>query len=186
MCPYFLAKRMISMANIVVYSYSYIIDPDLWNQIPKEQEPECVVVFDEAHNIDDQCVESYKIELNRPLLDIAFKNIDTLKKQMENMKEVDKNRLEEEYNKLLSGMTAKGIITEDMRIEETASAMIKDLSKEVIPGSIRQSETFITHLRRFVGFVKSMVNIREVKIMSPASFLDEVSKIIHLDPNVLK
>jgi len=177
---------MAAQAHIVVYSYSYIIDPDMKSQIPEEQEPECVVVFDEAHNIDDQCVEAYKIEINKPLLDSAFRNIDTLKHKMEDMKEVDRNRLEEEYNKLLRGMTAKGIITEDMKIQDTASVMVKDLAKEVVPGAIRQSEAFIGNLRRFIGFIKAMISIREVKIMSPTSFLDEMSKMIHLEPSILK
>jgi len=73
-----------------------------------------------------------------------------------------------------------------MRIEDTASTMIKDLAKEVVPGAIRQSETFLSNLRRFVGFIKAMISIREVKIMSPTSFLDEMSKMIHLEPTILK
>jgi DNA excision repair protein ERCC-2 len=93
--------------------------------VPKEDQPECIVIFDEAHNIDDQCVEAYKIELNRPLLENATRNVDTLKKKMDEIKEMDKNKLEEEYNKLLKGMTEKGVITEDMKIEETATEMIK-------------------------------------------------------------
>jgi len=186
LCPYFLARHMIAQAHVVVYSYSYILDPDINTQIPREQEADCIVVFDEAHNIDDQCVEAYKIEINRPLLDTAFRNIDILKQKMDEMKEVDKQRLEDEYNKLLKGMTDKGIITEDMRIQDAASSMIKDLSKDVIPGAIRQSEAFVSSLRRFVGFVKAMISIREVKIMSPTSFLDEMNKMIHLEQNTLK
>jgi len=124
-CPYYLARHVIKQAQVIVYSYSYILDPGLDPMVPKEDQPECIVVFDEAHNIDDQCVEAYKIELNRPLLENAARNADTIKKKMDQLKEVDKNRLEEEYNKLLKGMTEKGVITEDMKIEDTASEMIK-------------------------------------------------------------
>ena len=44
---------------------------------------------------------------------------------MNQIKEADKNKLEEEYNKLVKGMTEKGIITENMKIHETANSMIK-------------------------------------------------------------
>jgi DNA excision repair protein ERCC-2 len=165
--------------------------------VPEEEEKECVVVFDEAHNIDDQCAEAYKIELNRPLLDTASRNADFLKRKLEQMKEVDKHKLEDEYNRLLKGMTDKGIITEEMKINETANAMIKgrsftnrfsplDLAKDAIPPILKKADSFVDCLKRFVGFMKSLIMIKEVKILSPSTFLEETSKIIHLEPYVLK
>lgn len=56
-CPYFLARHMIAFANVVVYSYQYMIDPKVSQMVSREMEKECVVVFDEAHNIDNVCIE---------------------------------------------------------------------------------------------------------------------------------
>lgn len=39
---------------------------------------DCLVIFDEAHNIDNVCLEVFTVDINRKLLDVAFKNIDTL------------------------------------------------------------------------------------------------------------
>lgn len=37
-----------------------------------------VVVFDEAHNIDNVCIEALSVHLNRNTLDLALRNIATL------------------------------------------------------------------------------------------------------------
>lgn len=41
----------ISHANIVVYSYHYLLDPKIADIVSKELSKSSVVVFDEAHNI---------------------------------------------------------------------------------------------------------------------------------------
>ncbi|KAE9460587.1 hypothetical protein C3L33_07499, partial [Rhododendron williamsianum] len=51
-CPYFLARHMVQFANVVVYSYQYLLDPKVAGIISKEMQRESVVVFDEAHNIE--------------------------------------------------------------------------------------------------------------------------------------
>ena len=38
-------------ANIIVYSYYYLLDPKIADQVSKELSKKAVVVFDEAHNI---------------------------------------------------------------------------------------------------------------------------------------
>nr|CAD7407958.1 unnamed protein product [Timema poppensis] len=52
-CPYFLARYTITNAHIVVYSYHYLLDPKIAEVVSKELTKTSVVVFDEAHNIDD-------------------------------------------------------------------------------------------------------------------------------------
>jgi DNA excision repair protein ERCC-2 len=50
-CPYFLARHMINFANVVVYSYQYMLDPKISSLISKDIKTNSIVVFDEAHNI---------------------------------------------------------------------------------------------------------------------------------------
>lgn len=44
----------IGHANIVVYSYHYLLDPKIAELVSKELSKESVVVFDEAHNIGEK------------------------------------------------------------------------------------------------------------------------------------
>lgn len=50
-CPYFLARRMIAHASIVVYAYPYLLDQRIAEKVAQDLGRETVIVFDEAHNI---------------------------------------------------------------------------------------------------------------------------------------
>lgn len=82
-CPYFLARNMIRYANIVVYSYQYLLDPKVANIISKEMQKECVVVFDEAHNIDNVCIEALSVSIRRQTLDGASRNLNRIAQEID-------------------------------------------------------------------------------------------------------
>lgn len=68
-CPYFLARQVIQQAQIVVYSYHYLLDPKIAEVVSKQLNKEAVVVFDEAHNIDNVCIDSMSVKINRRTID---------------------------------------------------------------------------------------------------------------------
>lgn len=37
--------------DVIIYSYHYLLDPKIAERVSKEFGPDCIVVFDEAHNI---------------------------------------------------------------------------------------------------------------------------------------
>ena len=47
--------------------------------IPESLRKNAIVVFDEAHNIDDVCIEAYEVKVNRLVLDQSSKNLNRLK-----------------------------------------------------------------------------------------------------------
>ena len=59
-CPYFLTRHIISYANVVVYNYQYMLDPKIAAMVSRELEDKSIVVFDEAHNIDNVRTEPLK------------------------------------------------------------------------------------------------------------------------------
>ena len=62
-------------ANIVVYNYQYLLDPKISNLISKELCDDSVVVFDEAHNIDNVCIEVMTVAVNQETLNKASANL---------------------------------------------------------------------------------------------------------------
>jgi DNA excision repair protein ERCC-2 len=46
--------------------------------VSRELEKECVVVFDEAHNIDNVCIEALSVNLRQQTLNAARRNITKL------------------------------------------------------------------------------------------------------------
>ncbi|TPX69126.1 hypothetical protein SpCBS45565_g02654 [Spizellomyces sp. 'palustris'] len=74
-CPYFLSRRMIAFANVVIYSYHYLLDPKVAEMVSKEMAKDCIVVFDEAHNIvlpDDILQEAVPGNIRRAEHFVAF------------------------------------------------------------------------------------------------------------------
>ena len=75
MCPYFLARKFLLRANIIVYNYSYLLDPKIANLVFSELQKDCIVVFDECHNIDNVCIEALSMNFKRKTLDLAAQNL---------------------------------------------------------------------------------------------------------------
>ena len=63
-CPYYLTRRAINHANVLVFNYQYMLDPKVAKMVSKELEQESIVVFDEAHNLDNICIEALSVEIN--------------------------------------------------------------------------------------------------------------------------
>lgn len=82
-CPYFLARHMVQFANVVVYSYQYLLDPKVASIISKEMQRESVVVFDEAHNIDNVCIEALSVSVRRQTLEGATRNLSRMAQEIE-------------------------------------------------------------------------------------------------------
>lgn len=55
-CPYYTARDGLENADIVVFNYLYLIDAKISGDIIKKLSKDSIVVFDEAHNIDDICI----------------------------------------------------------------------------------------------------------------------------------
>ena len=70
-CPYFLARQTLQKANVVVYNYQYLLDPKVAGLVSRDFEDNAIVVFDEAHNIDNVCIEALSVNLRSQTLDAA-------------------------------------------------------------------------------------------------------------------
>ncbi|MED6269645.1 General transcription and DNA repair factor IIH helicase subunit XPD [Characodon lateralis] len=111
-CPYYLARYAILHANIVVYSYHYLLDPKIADLVSKELAKKSVVVFDEAHNIDNVCIDSMSVNITRRTLDRCQNNVDTLQNTIHKIKETDAAKLREEYRRLVEGLKEANVARE--------------------------------------------------------------------------
>lgn len=87
--------------DVIIYSFHYLLDPKVADQVSKELSADSIVVFDEAHNIggyftffscqatfltsqtDNVCIESLSVDLTRPILDAAAKSVTKLGEKIE-------------------------------------------------------------------------------------------------------
>ncbi|KAJ8044735.1 General transcription and DNA repair factor IIH helicase subunit XPD [Holothuria leucospilota] len=184
-CPYFLSRYTIGQANIVVYSYHYLLDPKIADLVSKELSKESVVVFDEAHNIDNVCIDSLSVHISRRTLDKACHNLDSLRKRIDRIKETDAERLKEEYKKLVRGLQEAGV-ARDTDVYLANPVLPEEVLREAVPGNIRTAEHFISFMDRFVEYLKVRLRIQHVVSETPASFLKDIYNKVCIERKPLR
>ncbi|XP_032819762.2 general transcription and DNA repair factor IIH helicase subunit XPD [Petromyzon marinus] len=184
-CPYFLARYTIMHANVVVYSYHYLLDPKIADLVSKEMSKKSVVVFDEAHNIDNVCIDSMSVNITRRTLDRCSTNIETLQTTIQKIRETDATKLKEEYRRLVEGLRDASVAREtDVHL---ANPVLPDeVLQEAVPGNIRNAEHFVSFLKRFVEYLKSRLRVTHVLSESTPAFLKETYDRICIDRKPLR
>lgn len=182
-CPYFLARHMIQFANVVVYNYQYLLDPKVSGIISREMEKECIVVFDEAHNIDNVCIEALSVNLRQQTLDGASRGLSRLTTSIERFKETDADRLKQEYNRLVEGLRSNLPTTDAWLANPT---LPDDIMKEAVPGNIRKAEHFVAFLRRFVTHLRTKMAGNQVESAGPVAFLAGLQQTTTIDHKSLR
>lgn len=184
-CPYFTARRMMPFCNVIIYSYHYLLDPKIAERVSKELSKDCIVVFDEAHNIDNVCIESLSIDITEDSLRKATRGAENLDRKITEMKSTDAEKLQNEYAKLVEGLREAG----EARDEEAFianPALPDDLLKEAVPGNIRRAEHFVSFLKRFIEYLKTRMKVLHVISETPPSFLNHLKELTFIERKPLR
>ncbi|KAK5963212.1 TFIIH/NER complex ATP-dependent 5'-3' DNA helicase subunit RAD3 PWA37_004923 [Arxiozyma heterogenica] len=186
LCPYFIVRRMISMCNIIIYSYHYLLDPKIAERVSKEVSKDSIVIFDEAHNIDNVCIESLSLDLTNDVLRRASKGATTLEEKIDEVRRIDAAKLQDEYDKLVKGLHTADIITEQEEQFVETPVLPQDLLREAVPGNIRRAEHFISFLKRFIEYIKTRMKVLHVISETPKSFLQHLKQLTFIDRKPLR
>ncbi|KAI9823986.1 MAG: DNA-dependent ATPase of the nucleotide excision repair factor 4 complex [Phylliscum demangeonii] len=184
-CPYFTVRRMMPFCNVIIYSYHYLLDPKIAERVSKELSKDCIVVFDEAHNIDNVCIESLSIDITEDSLRKATRGANNLERKIADMKETDALKLQSEYEKLVEGLRE----ADEAREEEAFMAnpaLPDDLLKEAVPGNIRRAEHFTAFLKRFIEYLKTRMKVLHVISETPPSFLQHLKELTYIEKKPLR
>eukprot|EP01103_Thecamoeba_quadrilineata_P010266 TRINITY_DN2163_c0_g1_i2.p1 TRINITY_DN2163_c0_g1~~TRINITY_DN2163_c0_g1_i2.p1 ORF type:complete len:455 (+),score=74.05 TRINITY_DN2163_c0_g1_i2:69-1433(+) len=86
-CPYFAARSIAQDASLIFCPYNYIIEPTIRDSM-KINLKDSIIIFDEAHNIEDTCRSSASVEIKLEDLKIAIIQLRTLRTQSEYLGEL--------------------------------------------------------------------------------------------------
>uniref|UniRef100_A0A8C7JCW6 General transcription and DNA repair factor IIH helicase subunit XPD n=1 Tax=Oncorhynchus kisutch TaxID=8019 RepID=A0A8C7JCW6_ONCKI len=184
-CPYYLARYSILHANIIVYSYHYLLDPKIADLVSKELSKKSVVVFDEAHNIDNVCIDSMSVNITRRTLDRSQANVETLQNTILKIKETDAAKLKEEYRRLVEGLKEANVARET-DIYMSNPVLPDEILQEAVPGSIRTAEHFVGFMKRFLEYLKARLRIHHVVQESAPQFLKDIFEKVCIDRKPLR
>ncbi|KAK7747930.1 TFIIH/NER complex ATP-dependent 5'-3' DNA helicase subunit [Cytospora paraplurivora] len=184
-CPYFTARRMMQFCNVIIYSYHYLLDPKIAERVSKDLSKDCIVVFDEAHNIDNVCIESLSTDITEDSLRKATRGAQNLERKISEMRESDQKALENEYQNLVKGLRE----ADEARQEDALMAnpvLPEDLLTESVPGNIRRAEHFVAFLKRFIEYLKTRMKVRQVISETPPSFLAHLKEYTFIEKKPLR
>ncbi|KAF6840518.1 DNA repair helicase [Colletotrichum plurivorum] len=184
-CPYFTARRMMQFCNVIIYSYHYLLDPKIAERVSRELSKDCIVVFDEAHNIDNVCIESLSTDITEDSLRKATRGAQNLERKIAEMRDTDQEQLQNEYQKLVEGLRDAG----EARQEDAFMAnpaLPDDLLKEAVPGNIRRAEHFVSFLKRFIEYLKTRMKVRHTISETPPSFLAHLREYTFIEKKPLR
>jgi len=177
-CPYFVTRHVLSFANVIVYNYQYMLDPKVSNMVSNEISRDSIIVFDEAHNIDNVCIEALSVNFNSRSLDRALRNTETLGGMVRDLERSDKARLTAEYERLVRGLS------ETLDVDDALSNPIhlpEEILNEAIPGTIRQAGHFVQMLGSVTKYLMERMKVSQVEKETPSIFLQKISQTLTLE-----
>ncbi|KAF7457844.1 DNA repair helicase [Cryptosporidium felis] len=150
-----------------------------------------VVVFDEAHNIDNVCIEALSVNMNRQILSGAARNLRTLKTEIDNLSTLDEKRLQEEYSRLIQGLKSSGQISDQAVLEDLERFPVlpeemEKIKKGLIPGSIRRAEHFITIMKKLILYLQEYIRVYSTRIEGPLTFIKHLEASCYIQSGLLK
>ncbi|KAF4656085.1 General transcription and DNA repair factor IIH helicase subunit XPD, partial [Perkinsus olseni] len=224
-CPYYMTKRLLRHADVIVFNYQYVLDPRVsasaliageasrgamsHGALAKEGEERpaalaidsdeeqqfepAVVIFDEAHNIDDICMDALTVTVDRKTIERATSNVKRLQREVTELKKVDEARLKAEVENLMRGLApASGMSEEDESIgalkfgpQELKNA-VSGVSHLVIPGNVRQAEHFLGILQQVCAFFRAYIRVDKARAEGPLMFLHELESQQYIEARTMK
>jgi len=169
-CPYFMARELLNRANIVVYNYQYMLDPKVANLVSKELETESIVVFDEAHNIDNVCIEAFSVILDKRKMEASLRGVNRLSAKVGEIVTQKRLDFQSDYNALVNGLIAEGAYpTNDQH--RAHPTLTEDQLQEAVPGNIRKNAHFVAFLKKIVVYFKKLLGGDRVEVQTALAFL---------------
>lgn len=112
------------------------------------------------------------------LMVFALKNINRLK-------EVDENQLQQEYQNMLEGIR-KANEAKDADMVLANPILPDDVLKGAVPGNIRTADHFLSFMKRLVEYIKTRLRVQHVVQETPARFLKDIQSKVCIERKPLR
>lgn len=178
-CPYFLVRKLVPHCDCIIYTYNYLIDPHIADVVSKNIPSNAIVIFDEAHNIDNVCIETLSIEVKRNTLENATKALKRIEKRVLEVRKEQKQILADEGARLKERLREK--------TDESISYLYNSNHEyEYVPGNIRNTIHFVSVLKRLNEFFKTKLKTTHLTTETPVSFCKSIKDLTFIDRKTLK
>lgn len=154
-CPYYLARRLVREANVIMGSFAYVLDPlaseILFKSIPKS----AIVVFDEAHNIDDVCCEYMSIYIDQKTLEKASDALNSGEEIASKLRAKEQGLLQNAFEHLKKGLQKEeGDLSTEEVLEILANPYLPaHIMEKAMPKSLIKFDDFNSKAKKLLMFL---------------------------------
>lgn len=134
-----------------------------------------VAIIDEAHNIDDVCIEAKTIRIDNFTLNLGFQNLQSLQDFYGVKKEENFEIFKQEYERLVSQAR--------MNSHDGDLEMAKKM--EIMPGNIRKVTHFFSLIKRLLSFLRNIMRQKEVLFYQTQQFKEHLKITAHIEEQSL-
>ncbi|KAJ2783976.1 TFIIH/NER complex ATP-dependent 5'-3' DNA helicase subunit [Coemansia javaensis] len=185
LCPYYLSRRVIPAADVIIYSFHYMVDPKVAELVSKEFEKDSIIVFDEAHNIDSICIDALSVDINNSTLRASTASVERLGRRVEELKGQNSEKLQGEYDRLVEGLR-DALAARDEDLVLSNPILPDHVLREAVPGNIRKADHFVRFLKRFIEYLKARMRVMHVVAETTPSFLKHVREVTYIERKPLR
>ncbi|KAJ2793867.1 TFIIH/NER complex ATP-dependent 5'-3' DNA helicase subunit, partial [Coemansia helicoidea] len=173
------------MADVIIYSFHYMIDPKVAELVSKEFEKDSIIVFDEAHNIDSICIDSLSVDINERTLRASTASVERLGERVEELKSQNSEKLQGEYDRLVEGLR-DALAARDEDLVLSNPILPDHVLHEAVPGNIRKADHFVRFLKRFIEYLKARMRVMHVVAETTPSFLKHIREVAYIERKPLR
>lgn len=181
LCPYFLTKRLITEATVIFCSFAYTLDPGASETIFKTIQSSGIVVFDEAHNIDDVCCEFMSMWVDQPTLDLAAIGVDTAKAKEKEIRHKEQDKLQKAFDKMKETLKEKDSLAPETLELLSHRNIPEHLLNKALPSSIRDFDDFIDKTKKLIRFLTNFIQGTE----RPTLTTQQADALLHNETNAV-
>lgn len=132
------------------------------------------------------CIESLSLDLTTDALRRATRGANALDERISEVRKVDSQKLQDEYEKLVQGLHSADILTDQEEPFVETPVLPQDLLTEAIPGNIRRAEHFVSFLKRLIEYLKTRMKVLHVISETPKSFLQHLKQLTFIERKPLR
>lgn len=153
--------------------------------------------LDEAHNIDNVCIEALSVDLEEPVFLSASQNITQLNSIIHLKKKEAGEQFRAEYIRIVSGLSGIPFMNRNsqpstqltVNVDDVplASVTPDDAPPESVPEPIRKAEEFVNFLRKLIAFLNGYVRTETATQEKPIPFLRSLANACNVqDSNIFR
>ena len=116
----------------------------------------------------------------------ATRGANALDERISEVRKVDSQKLQDEYEKLVQGLHSADILTDQEEPFVETPVLPQDLLTEAIPGNIRRAEHFVSFLKRLIEYLKTRMKVLHVISETPKSFLQHLKQLTFIERKPLR